>query len=105
MGWDPVQTATRRKLRKVAHGPRVRRIRRHPRVVARGRLPGTGSRLGDAARTRSIRDSDGLYRASSGGWRSATHHEYDPVPMQGGDMPLLDCHWPRPRWRWQGRVE
>ena len=97
MGWDPVQTAARREPRKVVHGPRVRRIRRHPHVVARGRRPETASRLGHARKTRFVRDSDGPYRVSSGGWRSGVHHEYDIVPMQGGDKPLIDRHWPRRR--------
>lgn len=105
MGRDPVQTAARREPRKVTHGPRVRRIRRHAPVVARGRRPDTGSRLGRAARTRFVRDAGGPYRASSGWWRAAVHHEYDVVPMHGGDMPLIDGHWPRRLWLGQGRVE
>ena len=105
MGWDPVQTAARREPRKVAHGPRVRRIRRHPSVVARVWLPETGSRLGHARKTRFVRNCNGPFRVSSGGWRSAVHHEYDVVPIQCGDMPLIDCHWPRQRWLGQGRVE
>ena len=64
MRWDPVQTATLRELRKVAHGPRVRRIHRHPPVVARGRLPVTGTRPGhpaqDPVHTRLRRTLPGL---------------------------------------------
>ena len=104
MGRDTVQTAARREPRKVAHGPMVRRIRRHPPVRARGLRPETGSRLGHAARTRFVRDCDGPYRVSSGGWRLGVHHEYDVVPMQGGDMPSNDCDWPRRRWLGLGRV-
>ena len=105
MGWDPVQTAALREPRKVAYGPRVRRIHRHPPGVARGLRPETGSRPGHAAWTRFVRDCDGPYRVSSGGWCSAVHHEYDVVPMQGGDMPLIDSHRPCRRWLGQGRVE
>ena len=105
MGRDPVQTAVLREPRKVAHGLRARRLRRHPPVVARVRRPETGSRLGHAARTRFVRDSGGRYRVSSGGWSSAVRHEYDVAPMRGGDMPSIDCHWPRRRWLGQGRVE
>ena len=105
MGRDPVQTAARREPRKVTHGPRVRRLRRHPAVVARGRRPETGSRLGHARKTRFVRDAGGPYRASSRWWRLGVHPEYDVVPMRGGDMPSNDGHWPRRRWLGQGRVE
>ena len=105
MGRDPVQTAARREPRKVAHGPRVRCLRRHPPVVACGQRPETASRLGRARKPWFVRDSGEPYRVSSRGWRSAVHHEYDVVQEQGGDMPLVDCHWPRRRWLGQGRVE
>ena len=105
MGRDPVQTAARREPRKVAHGPRVRPLRRHPPGVARGRRPETGSRLGHARKTRFERDVGEPYRVSSGGSRSAIHHEYDVVPMQGGEMPSIDGHWPRRPWLGQGQAE
>ena len=105
MRWDPVQTAARREPRKVAHGPMVRRIHHHPPVVTRGRLTETDGRQGHAGKTRFVRDCDGPYRVSSPWWRSAVHHEYALVPMQGGDMPSNDCDWPRRRWLGQGHVE
>ena len=72
MGRDPVQTATLREPRKVAHGPRVRRIRRHPpvggpRAATRDGQP-AGPRSQDPVRTRLRRTLPGLLgRVALGG--------------------------------------